>query len=448
MCDIIYMVIRMEKNRKVSKTSKLSLHTRIMIILIMTLSIILLNNIFVKATDEIVISKDNWSEWQDENYWEWHTRTTTDDKAYNGKHIIIQNDVIDFYGYGQDSYKDFLFKEYKNKGKKIFKFIIDESKANYHTLDGAGFIFNADIKDQKISGYILLFGKDTTCIYKIENIDINEFKNTKSTTVASFGELIKSIDKTNKQIHELSVEVSPTNVKIEEEDEEILNINLDYSFHKGESFGLISSYVQHDCTILSTIEFSQFKMILEDYNFKVLNTDLEENPILGAQFVLKDENGKVIKSGKSDNKGIFNVGNLEEGKYTIQQTVEPSGYKLNDNVYIFRVTADGRVINDKGEEIRLIIKNEPLEQNEKDNNYDSEQDNSQKDNTQENNNEDMINKEVNENKQVITPKQKDTSISKTVLPYAGATTTVIKIVLIISIITSIGLLLKARKNKR
>ncbi|MCI8640423.1 MAG: hypothetical protein HFJ59_00890 [Clostridia bacterium] len=438
----------MEKNRKVSKTSKLSLHTRIMIILIMTLSIILLNNIFVKATDEIVISKDNWSEWQDENYWEWHTRTTTDDKAYNGKHIIIQNDVIDFYGYGQDSYKDFLFKEYKNKGKKIFKFIIDESKANYHTLDGAGFIFNADIKDQKISGYILLFGKDTTCIYKIENIDINEFKNTKSTTVASFGELIKSIDKTNKQIHELSVEVSPTNVKIEEEDEEILNINLDYSFHKGESFGLISSYVQHDCTILSTIEFSQFKMILEDYNFKVLNTDLEENPILGAQFVLKDENGKVIKSGKSDNKGIFNVGNLEEGKYTIQQTVEPSGYKLNDNVYIFRVTADGRVINDKGEEIRLIIKNEPLEQNEKDNNYDSEQDNSQKDNTQENNNEDMINKEVNENKQVITPKQKDTSISKTVLPYAGATTTVIKIVLIISIITSIGLLLKARKNKR
>lgn len=442
------MVIRMEKNRKVSKTSKLSLHTRIMIILIMTLSIILLNNIFVKATDEIVISKDNWSEWQDENYWEWHTRTTTDDKAYNGKHIIIQNDVIDFYGYGQDSYKDFLFKEYKNKGKKIFKFIIDESKANYHTLDGAGFIFNADIKDQKISGYILLFGKDTTCIYKIENIDINEFKNTKSTTVASFGELIKSIDKTNKQIHELSVEVSPTNVKIEEEDEEILNINLDYSFHKGESFGLISSYVQHDCTILSTIEFSQFKMILEDYNFKVLNTDLEENPILGAQFVLKDENGKVIKSGKSDNKGIFNVGNLEEGKYTIQQTVEPSGYKLNDNVYIFRVTADGRVINDKGEEIRLIIKNEPLEQNEKDNNYDSEQDNSQKDNTQENNNEDMINKEVNENKQVITPKQKDTSISKTVLPYAGATTTVIKIVLIISIITSIGLLLKARKNKR
>lgn len=438
----------MEKNRKISEASKLSLYSKNMIILIMTIIIILLNNMFVKATDDIIIPGENWNEWQDENYWEWHTRTTTNDKAYNGKHIIIQNDVIDFYGYGQDSYKDFLFKEYKNKGKKIFKFIIDESKANYHTLDGAGFIFNADIKDEKISGYILLFGKDTTCIYRIENVDINEFKNTKSTTVASFGELIKSIDKTNKQIHELSVEVSPVNVRIEEAGKEILNINLDYSLHKGESFGLISSYVQHDCEILSTIEFSQFKMILEDYNFKVINTDLEENPISGAHFVLKDESGKVIKAGKVESNGIFNAGNLAEGKYTIQQTVKPSGYKLNDNIYIFKVTADGRVINDKGEEIRLIIKNEPLKQDEKDNNNDKNQEYNNKENdTQEDNNKKYtINKEIDEKKQVTSTKQKDTTTSKTVLPYAGIATTVLKIVLVMSIIISIGLFLKSRKK--
>lgn len=427
----------MEKNRKIKKL--------INIIIFITVIIIILSNAIVKATDETVISKENWNEWQDEDYWEWHTRTTRYDKAYNGTHIVIQNDVINFYGYGQDSYKDFLFKKYENKGKKTFKFIIDESKANYHTLDGAGFIFNANIKDEKISGYVLLFRQQDICIYRIENVDINEFENTKSTTISNFGELVQSIEKTNKQIHELLVEVSPVKIRIEEEEVEILNIDLDYSLHKGESFGLISSYVQHDCTILSTIEFSQFKMILEDYNISVINTDLERNPISGAHFVLKDENNKIIKSGQADSNGIFNVGNLGEGTYTIQQIVEPNGYILNDNIYIFNVTADGRTIDNKGEEINLIIKNKPYEEKQEENM--KEKDNNQKDNNQ------VINSQGNNNggtnvKTQVSSKQKDTSISKTALPYAGGAITLLKVILILTIFTSIVLFLKLKIYKK
>lgn len=412
----------MEKNRKMNKLRDIT-------ILIIIFIILILNNTLVKATDEIVISKENWNEWQNEDYWEWHTRTTTGDKAYNGTHIIIEDDVIDFYGYGQDSYKDFLFKEYENKGKKIFKFIIDESKANYHTLDGAGFIFNANIENEKISGYILLFREKDICVYRIENVDIDQFENTKSTTVANFGELVQSIEKTNKQIHELLVEVSPIKIRIEEEGTEILNVDLDYSIHKGESFGLISSYLQHDCPILSTIEFSQFKMILEDYNITVLNTDLEENPISGANFILKDEKNKAIKSGRANSNGIFNVGNLKEGIYTIQQTREPNGYILNDNIYTFKVTVDGRVVNDENEEIDLIIKNEPYIEDKEDKKV------------IENNKKETINE-----KKEVTTNQKDTSISKTPLPYAGGTIILLKITLILSIFTSILLLVKKRKR--
>lgn len=412
----------MEKNRKMNKLRDIT-------ILIIIFIILILNNTLVKATDEIVISKENWNEWQNEDYWEWHTRTTTGDKAYNGTHIIIEDDVIDFYGYGQDSYKDFLFKEYENKGKKIFKFIIDESKANYHTLDGAGFIFNANIENEKISGYILLFREKDICVYRIENVDIDQFENTKSTTVANFGELVQSIEKTNKQIHELLVEVSPIKIRIEEEGTEILNVDLDYSIHKGESFGLISSYLQHDCPILSTIEFSQFKMILEDYNITVLNTDLEENPISGANFILKDEDNKAIKSGRANSNGIFNVGNLKEGIYTIQQTREPNGYILNDNIYTFKVTVDGRVVNDENEEIDLIIKNKPYIEDEEDKKI------------VENNKKETINE-----KKEVTTNQKDTSISKTPLPYAGGTIILLKITLILSIFTSILLLVKKRKR--
>lgn len=420
----------MEKNRKINRLINIT-------ILIIIFIILVLNTNFVKATDEIVISKENWKEWQ-EDYWEWHTRTTTNDKAYNGTHIIIEDNVIDFYGYGQDSYKDFLFKEYENKGKKIFKFIIDESKANYHTLDGAGFIFNAKIEDEKISGYILLFREKDICIYRVENIDINEFKNTKSTTVGNFGELVHSIEKTNKQIHELLVEVSPVKIRIEEQESEILNVDLDYSLHVGESFGLISSYLQHDCPILSTIEFSQFEMVLEDYNITVLNTDLEDNPISGANFILKDENNKAIKSGRANSNGIFNAGNLKEGIYTIQQTREPNGYILNDKIYTFKVTVDGRVVNDVNEEIDLIIKNEPFKEEKEDN---KEEDKSEKDNKPANN------EEVNEKEQINTNK-KDVSISKTQLPYAGKAITLLKMVLILSIFITIVLLLKLKIYKK
>ena len=86
-------------------------YTPMLRIILMILILLFINN-NVKANNEITDSSMEWKEW--------HTRTTTNDQAYNGKHIVIQNDSIDFYGYGDNSYKDFLYKEYKNPGKKYF----------------------------------------------------------------------------------------------------------------------------------------------------------------------------------------------------------------------------------------------------------------------------------------------------------------------------------------
>ena len=72
--------------------------------------ILILLSINVQANDNKE-DTNNWDEWQKEDYWEWHTRETTKDMAYNGKHIQIQDNAIDFYGYGVTSYKDFLYKE-------------------------------------------------------------------------------------------------------------------------------------------------------------------------------------------------------------------------------------------------------------------------------------------------------------------------------------------------
>lgn len=332
-------------------------YIRIIIILIIVMCLI--NSTIVKANNNIANSEENWEEWQNEDYWEWHTRITKDDKAYNGKHIAIKNNVIDFYGYWQNSYKDFLYKEYEKPGKKIFKFRIDESKANYHTLDGAGFIFNASKENNKLSGYILLFSEKDVCIYRIDNVDITTFETASNSTIATYGTLIESKSKTDSKIHDLIVEATPTNIKVTEGENEILNVNLDYSKHVGESFGLISSYVQHSCNILSKIEFSELKMILEDYNDSILNTDMDNNPIQGGYFELKDENGNITKEGKTNKNGEFILEELKQGTYKIQQKIPPATYLLNDNIYTFKVTEKGKIVDaTTGEEIKIIIKNE------------------------------------------------------------------------------------------
>ncbi len=331
-------------------------------IILMILIMICINN-NAKANNEITDSSVEWKEWQKEEFWEWHTRTTTDDKAYNGKHIVIQNDTIDFYGYGENSYKDFLYKEYKNPGKRIFQFRLDEEKANYHTLDGAGFIFNAEKENNKLSGYILLFMQRSINLYNIKDININEFETTPNKTISDYGELIKAIQNTNSKIHDLRVEATPNNIKVIDGEKELINEKLEYEKHAGESFGLISSYTQHDCNILSKIEFSELKMTIEDYGVKVINTDTEDNIISGGIFEIKDENGNAVGSGKTDKNGMLYITGIYEGNYTLQQKQAPNGYILNDQIYKFKIDSDGNIISEEIEkDNNLIIKNEKVKE--------------------------------------------------------------------------------------
>lgn len=301
---------------------------------------------------------NNWKDWQERKYWEWHTRTTNNDKAYNGEHIVIENNKIDFYGYGVISYKDFLYKKYKNNGKKTFSFRIDESQANYHTLDGAGIIFNSSVINNNLTGYVLLFKEKEIVMYRLENVNIDTFETTPNTTVEMYGNVISKCSKKNTGIHNLVIEITPTNINVKENNTQIINENLDYSLNAGNDFGLISSYVQHDCAKLSKIEFSQFNIKMEDYNYEILNTDVSNNSVIGGTFILKDEQGNIILEGKTNEKGVFSVKGLTPGKYTIKQTKAPDGYEINNKEYIFMVSNDGKMLDiNTNKETKIIVTN-------------------------------------------------------------------------------------------
>ena len=303
-------------------------------------------------------------------YWTWHTRTTTDDKAYNGEHIKILNNQIIFYGYGVNSYKDFLYKEFNYAGKKIFKIIVDESKASYHTLEGAGFLINSRIKDNKISGYVLLYGEKTIDLYRIDDLNLQTFKTAANSKVSTYGTLVKSINKKTSGIHNVVVEATPTNITVKD-NEQTISINLDYSKHIGNSFGLISSYVQHNCSILSTIVFEKLEIGIENYEIPVetVDKDNEEQKLSGAKYEVKNEKGEVVAQGTSNSNGIFNIEGLQEGNYTITQTTAPSGYKINENEVKFKITKEGKAVDiTTNEEIKLKYANEKIQNNNENNN--------------------------------------------------------------------------------
>lgn len=354
---------------------KLKKYIKILIELIIILSIIIAAKsvskinikykILAKAQNEEELASSREliqtnKEWQNEDFWEWHTRDTVSDIAYNGKHIEIGEDIV-FYGYGVTSYKDFLYKNYSYAGKKSFAFTVDETLANYHTLDGAGFIFNSKKEDEKLSGYILLYREKDICIYRLDDVDINTFETNPNSTVATYGTLIKSVTKSADKLHNLIINTTPTNINVIDNEVEILNMDLDYTKHVGESFGLISSYLQHNCSILSTISFKYFELDIQDYKIPVLKTDEDGGALQGAKFKVTDEEGNVVREGISNEEGIYYIEGLPQGIYSIQETEAPKTYKLNNTVYKFKVTEDGKAValnNDK--EINLIFKNEPL----------------------------------------------------------------------------------------
>lgn len=325
--------------------------------------IFLISIILFLFSSKTMAETNNWKEWQEKNYWEWHTRTTTNDKAYNGEHIKIEDDKINFYGYGVVSYKDFLYKKYKNNGKKTFSFRIDESQANYHTLDGAGIIFNSNIVNNKLTGYVLLFKEKEIVIYRLENINIDEFETTPNKTIEMYGTIVSKCSKNNTGIHDLVIEITPTNISIKENDTQIVNEKLEYSLNVGNDFGLISSYSQHDCAILSKIEFSQFDIKIEDYTYEILNTDINNNPVGGGTFILEDEKGnKILEESKNEN-GVFSVKNLTPGRYIVKQIKAPDGYEINNEEFPFIVSNDGKMLDiNTNKETNIIVKNNKKQQ--------------------------------------------------------------------------------------
>ena len=221
------------------------------------------------------------------------------------KHIIVKNNGsrITFYGYGQPSYKDFIFLPSDSTSDKTFTFDLDTSTINYHSMEGAGFLFNTKIENNLLSGYAILFtGTEYSSsrqikLYKLENIDVNKFHESlngsaySASSMSNYGTLINSVNTPAGNIHSITFTVSHDSstdkdsiTMIDKSTDTTNNTSATTTVINGYTLpnsygyglGLIASYLSHSCSILSYFTVNNLHIDGINYSWPVL--DLSAQP--------------------------------------------------------------------------------------------------------------------------------------------------------------------------
>lgn len=203
-----------------------------------------------------VQDKFNWQEYSHYNL----------DTAYQGStsngspttnHIVTNGRSITFFGYDAANRKDFLFMPNDIPSKKTFDFDVDENLSSYHSLEGAGYLFNASIEDGKLKGYAVLFAETTIRLYKIKDVDVNAFRSGSLGDVSNFP-MLATFPKTGK-FHRFHIEVTPTQIDAWDNGEKIID-GFPLPEELGNGFGPMASHSSHGCSELTQVTFSNIKM--------------------------------------------------------------------------------------------------------------------------------------------------------------------------------------------
>lgn len=194
-------------------------------------------------------------------------------------HVQITNDgkTLAFYGYTSPAYKDFMITNGNPSGKKIITFDMDESKVDYHSMEGGGFLFNTEVDGEGIlRGYAILYVQNGIQVLQIDGINVNDLHNEKSkalsnmSNVSQLGVLYpKGISKQH------SIKIVIDDQKLNMWDNGELTIDgLILPKVYGNEFGPIVSHVSHSCHVISIFTFDN--MTLYSTSTKTFDKAVEE----------------------------------------------------------------------------------------------------------------------------------------------------------------------------
>ena len=94
------------------------------------------------------------------------------------KHILYEGSDIKMVGYSWFPLKDFLYVPDDNPGRKTFEFDLQRDETVWHSMEGAGFLFNTAVSEEKntIQGFCILVAQDGLRLVQINCKDLDRFR--------------------------------------------------------------------------------------------------------------------------------------------------------------------------------------------------------------------------------------------------------------------------------
>lgn len=203
------------------------------------------------------------------------------------KHIEFNGNDIKMRGYTEVNYKDFLLTHendnpdsFVHGAGKVLSFSIDRDEADWHTLEGGGFLFDVSItnpgsggtdgeftsgKEGFMTAHCILVTREGLKLYYLHDVDIALFRDGKYGKIEWIGEKIgdDAYDIGDvKAYHSISINIrkgTSETISVIDNDKVIVE-NLEVEKLDGDDYGPITSHDYHGCKQESWFTFSDILM--------------------------------------------------------------------------------------------------------------------------------------------------------------------------------------------
>ncbi|WP_172253146.1 S-layer homology domain-containing protein [Saccharibacillus deserti] len=292
--------------------------------------------------------------------------TTPQVETADYNHVQMSNNGSNFtfYGYTSPGYKDFMLTSGSPTGKKIITFDMDESKVDYHSMEGGGFLFNTKIDaERKLSGYVILYVQGAVNVYKIDGLDVDVLHNETSSYLADMPgvSLLQSYSKGSSPQHSIKIVATDATLNMWDNGEPLIR-NLSLPNQYGNEFGPIVSYGSHGCEIISVFSFENMKL----YSTSSKTLDVAVNKIPWGNAPLRyvvnlNDNPSVELDGGTKQAELKDAFDGKEAQYL---GVTDVVYKPIDQAFIDSIKKGGLHVdvNEGGPEVIDALADKIVEQ--------------------------------------------------------------------------------------
>ena len=197
-----------------------------------------------------------WTEYDHDNFTDRYAPSIPDHIIYDGRNIKMV-------GYGYSKYKDFLLiNDTENKNsKKTFTFNIQRDGTDWHSMEGGGFLFNASVKNDILSGFCILVTQEGLKLIQINNTNVDSFRNGGKEYVENFGKRLAKYQLSNLYgEHTFKIEVDNTSVSVWDGESIIIDNYTLPDNDYGYGYGPITSHISHSCSQQSYFTFADIVM--------------------------------------------------------------------------------------------------------------------------------------------------------------------------------------------